>query len=349
MLSLLDGVVGFFYKTGLSNSIHRILMTIILISLCTLTATAYVGTELERVIGEDRDRLVVEIRNSEWLFISSVINENYDKAETQGKIIKSKLEQRLNADYSDQARLKEDLDSRDPDAKVYAIFTEEIRGVYLNGIRNDNNDPFIASEKGILSDTSLNCAITGNAVRSWDTEISLHANKSLAAQARDAIVNQRTKKIFWQYLPSYYETTDVMDIDEVRNEFLTNGVTVLAAYEFLKPVYIHEREDIFGTKDVSNVGAKQPNYKLIVVSGFNILDILTTKNTSEIAYYQNQINYAETMYQERIRLLKIAFGLLYGFFAVAIGCTLVIHKHVVMLVEDSEDKSRGEGGLGKKQ
>ena len=346
---MLSSLMGFFYKTGLSNSIHRILMTIILISLCTLTATAYVGTELERVIGEDRTRLINEIRNSEWIFINTVINENYDKADTQGKIIKSKLEQRLTTEYPDQDQLKRDLDSRNPDANVYAIFTEEIRGVYLNNIRNDNNDPFIASEKGILSDTSLNCALTGDAVRSWETEISMHTNRGLSVQAQDAIVNQRSQKIFWQFLPSSLETVNAMNIELVRERFLADGLMALAPYEFLKPVYIHEREDIFGTKDVSNIGIKQPNYKLIVVSGFNILDILTTKNTSEIAYYQNQINYAETMYQERIRLLKIAFGLLYGFFAVAIGCTLVIHKHVVMLVEDSEDKSKGEGGLGKKQ
>ena len=194
MLKLVESAMEFFYKNGLANSIHRILMTIILISLCTLTATAYVGAELEKVIKEDRTRLVSEIRNSEWVFINSIINENYDKAEVQGKIIKNKLESRINSEYSTKEDLKIDLDTRKPEAKIYAIFTEEIRGIYLNNIRNDNNDPFIASECGILSDTSLNCALSGDAVRSWNTEVSMHSNKALALQAEDALVNQKPKK-----------------------------------------------------------------------------------------------------------------------------------------------------------
>lgn len=272
------------------TNIIRIMSTIVLMFIMIGIMQGLYAYDQTKTSEQRRIERLETVKELDWQLIEAVIQSNYNHAEVFADDIKLRIEANIiNAYFFDRDMLNYDLENPNPNARAFTIFAKEVKGKYLNNIHNNNNDPFIASRNGILSDFSLNCS-SNNVIRSWDNELDMHVNKILGAKAIDAIRYQTNEPIFWEFRtstnPNHIMIND-MTIKELKRVYMTEGLDGLETYEFLKPVYIQQYADIFGVSDVSNTGMKQQNAKLIVVSGFNIHDILQT-------YHKQQLNVFET-------------------------------------------------------
>jgi hypothetical protein len=282
---------------------------------------------------------VESIRELQWQLIESVITDNYNSAEMFGNNIKSNIVIKLLDAYPNKANLQSDLDNPDQSMPAYTIFSQEIKGKYLNNIRNDNNDPFIASRNGIVSDLSLSSSTTDPAVRTWEKEIAMHANKPLAVKAAEVINLKINKPTFWEFSPSSnpdHILITEMDMRELRRVFMAEGVEGLQTYEFLKPIYIQQDTDIFGIPDVNNIGVRQSNSKLIVVAGFNIYDIMTTYHSFAMSKYDVTLqilarDLAETKHRSNFIHTLLCIIILF-----CIILTAMINNYVVSVIQKDD-------------
>lgn len=280
-----------YYKTAV-----RLILVLLLFPALSIVAITYQSMDTMRDLSSSYSDKIKDINDSRWLLVSTVIQENREQAQMQSDQVKNDIIDKLSQAYKgNMNQLKIDLDS-DTDNLAFFIMNNAISDKYLNNITNDNNDMFIATSKKIIVDKSINCSI-GKFTRTLDDETPLHSNPVLAKSAIDLLVNKSvTNIIFWKFLPDtvFIEHDDQLSIptkEGLRGIYDKYGINGLRGYEILVPSYIKQDTDIFDIPDVNMHGIRNDNYKLIVVQGFSIADILDKSYTTELAYY----NYLEQM------------------------------------------------------
>ena len=229
----------------------------------------------------------------QWKYIGGVLAENYDKAQMNADKIKWKTVDKINKAYVNKAGLKEDLDSPSPQAVLYAILDEEIRGQFINK-NSDANDPFVMTKDGIVSDQSLDCTpierASGTGIRSWKDEELQTANPALMRKAVQAILSQGKEPIFWEFTNSanpQHEKIHQMNLDELRKIFYKEGVDGLKSYEFLAYSPIFERHDLVDRPLIGPLSFKNPQAQVIyVVQGFNLVDALQRHHETALAEFE---------------------------------------------------------------
>lgn len=326
-----------------SCKISKVLSSIAMIMLIMAALAGYLGHTFLLDLNTDRARQVARVQESEWIFIESILNENYDKAYDNANKIKSELLVGIDKSYgTDRATLKKDLDSLKYDADIFVLFNKVLKNRYLNGIENDRNDPFIMSSKGMFTDLSLNRAVQLTdkvSVRDWESEYKLHYNPYLMKQTITNLVERTGKPVFWQYsAPRMAELAPIpqitqMDIAELRRVYYRDGVSGLETYEFGRATYIFEHEDLFGVPDIDGAGKYTKNDKIIVVSGFSLYDVLVTKYPSNLSKYDDMLGVIELRYtytQQAITntLYTMLALFLISFFVLIHIQQLVISKNV---------------------
>lgn len=265
--------------------------TCIIALLVMLTLTGNIAMDYYDIKNtkENYEDQLSKLKEAEWFFVEDLIYENYDKAKLVGGGIVSNITHNLSTAYNNKYdKLAYDISYLNPESDFSKIVANEVNKKYLNGIENDNNDPFVASKTGVLGDFSHNCSYE-TAQRSWEQEIELHWNKELGSKAIKSIVSQNGKYAFWEFLEpasQSHKVVTTMELNEIKKVFLHEGYRGIEGYEFLQPVYITDKGDILGTKDISNIGVKQETYKLIIVQGFNVVDIINAKHSKRPTQFQ---------------------------------------------------------------
>ena len=228
----------------------------------------------------------------EWQLIESILIEEHRAATLQSKAIAIKIETDLKLEYPNLDKLKYEFEN----PKLYyeprylQILKTNIDGVYLYGVKNDNNDPFVANIDGILMDMSINCSSDGIA-RKWENEVNLHANPNLATDAIRKVLLKTSGYPVWEYQKSKnpnHEMITTGSVEKLKEIFMNEGFEGLKTYEFLAPAYITEKGDIFGTDDINNRGFRERNHKLSVVQGFNLYDQIKEKHLKSIQFYEER-------------------------------------------------------------
>lgn len=274
----------------MSKSTVRVVASVLMLILLACGATAYLAYHEVQEINKERATRIERVKEMQWQYITGVLREHQLQAKGEAEKIKRNIKGNITRNYgTDSASLSKDLASNNPSAPIFSITGHAVLDVYHAGIKNDNNDPFVATTSGIISDKSLNCSI-GKASRTWDEEVQMHWNKKLAQAAVGALVVQKDGFIFWEFLPpdnSTHRALEVMSLDEMRGVFLSEGVDGLAGYEFLQAAYIDPKADMFGVPDVANNGLPMANNKFIVVQGFNLKDVLETYHSTQMQYFDN--------------------------------------------------------------
>ena len=271
------------------------------------------------------DEIATELQ---WTYIETVLREDYSAAGMQAKNVANRIDRDLRATDADIEGLKSHLET--PSDKLretaYAdIFRRDIKGSYMYGLKNDNNDAFVATRKGIVMDLSLNCA-PDMIPRTWEAEFPMHYNRELAYDAVTLLNSKSDKIIFWEFLPpsdpdNHYKMTDV-SMEELKKLFVMEGIEGLKNIEFLAPAYITEDGDIFGVDDIGAKGQRVQNHKIIVVQGFNLYEQIHARHSADFALFQQD--------QEMIRN-NLRHTLLTRTFSV-VGSSLVILLIVFMMM-----------------
>lgn len=282
----------------------KMLTTITMIAFILAAISGYLGYEFIQNLNKAKSEQVHKLKESEWLFIESILKENYDKSHEHAMTIRSEILREIHKEYeSDKTRLREDLVSSDHNSPVYKVFSSVLRGKYLNSIKNDRNDSFIMSTRGVITDLSISRAIrlqnNACADRDWVVEGDIHYNKELIRLTIQNIIEKSDKPVFWEFSkPDDINHTYVtnMELTEIRNVYYREGIQGIKNYEFGKAAYIFEHEDLFGTPDVTPLGGYTNNEKLIIVSGFSLYDIIVAKHQPILTNYKDVIEHVEMLY-----------------------------------------------------
>ena len=297
----------------MSKSTVRVVASVLMLILLACGATAYLAYHEVQEINKERAVRIDRVKEMQWQYITGVLREHQLQAASEAEKLKRKVKGDITRQYgTDSARLGTDIASNDSNAPIYTITGHAVLDMYHAGIKNDNNDPFIATSYGIISDKSLNCSV-GKTSRSWNDEVKMHWNKRLAGMAVSALLVQKDGSIFWEFLPPEninHKEIQSMTIEDIRTVFLDEGMNGLAGYEFLQAAYIEPKTDLFGVPDVSNNGLHLKNNKFIVVQGFNLKDVLETYHQTQLQYFDNMQQHVVADTETRSETLTVGATML---------------------------------------
>jgi hypothetical protein len=310
------------------------LSTIALFLLILGSATIFVFyTDIQRIGVREADE-IDRMKESEWKFIESVIGMNRRAADRQGGEISSRIRERLLEEYEgNMEQLAEDIWEPTNDSRFSGIVNEEITGKYLN-VENDNNDPIVATSRGVVADRSVNAAVDEDRFRDWESEAKRQFNPYLAMNAIDKIRNMDTDGlVFWEYLRSDsrgHEMVTDMSMESLKRVFMNEGVEGLSTYEILTVSYIDQDRDIFSVPDVNNVGRRNENRKIMVIQGFSITDALEKGYSSDLKFYQEREREIsrDAMHEEELKkivIVMMSFILILTF----MGLAFVQNRNIV--------------------
>lgn len=270
---------------------------------------------------------IEEQKERYWDLIFVTLKENVDKAEIQVTCLTEKIEKQLiDAYQNDFDRFRYDIENPTNQCPFIKLSRELIEDVYLN-VKNDNNDPMISTRFGVGPDLSKNCASTGQSIRTWDEEISKHANKELVKKAIDDIQNSNMRYTIWEFLESTNPNHKMITRPSVfclKEVFYEEGLKGLETYEILVSVHITPNGDLTGIPDVSGLGNKNQNHKVNITQGFNLYDRFITEHNKEIYKYEQDIKRLKKQFTKSIRV--------YTFIFVVLGVFLFLSVIMMMLV-----------------
>ena len=224
----------------------------------------------------------------EWMFIKSIIYEDYLAAGNQAKIIADQLTDRLKDEYPDLNILKQELEYPQyyMNPKYFMIMQDIIKDRYLFDVNGDdnNNQIFICNKYGVIANMSRRARLNMDRFPLyWDAIYQEQTNLELTKNAVNMLLNQKNEIIYWEF-----PNDDEMDlpseisIDNLRTIYNQYGINGFKNIQFLAPAYITATSDIFGIEDIDIYGNKTNNNKIIVVQSFNLYQQLQARYSEEI-------------------------------------------------------------------
>lgn len=275
---------------------------------------SYVGINSEKELKKEALQMISE---SEWIYFVGVVSENYQKSYDFIEEIGIKCRKDiLSLEYyiNNRDLFIEDMYNFDKDNHtIVNIIGNNIKGKFLNDIENDNNDPFALTKKdGIISDFSLNCSSDGR-LRTFEEEYKIHYSPVLAIEAISRIQNQfiptikngmKEDPIGWSFLEPKegIELVDSFTWVKLKEKFQKYGLKGMSSYEWLYPYYIDPDKDLLGKHNVNPAGIKQETKQIILVSGFNVVDIINKNrnHTSAFINFDKERKFVEKTYNSSI-------------------------------------------------
>lgn len=226
------------------------------------------------VVEENFQKIQSEIKTSEWLFLWGKLEQLRIQAKGRADMISREICTIVDVVYDkNYDKIATDLSNLDSnDNKIIEIANLVLQKSFMNLDGSDSDDPFIASERGILSDFSSDCSAVARS-RSFDEEIGLHFNKKLAKAAISKIISRDAffSPTGWQFTEPKNEKFIVEFFNEksLQNLYKKYGLDALESFEFLEFSNINEKIDLAHRPYMTGRSKNEDSLRLIVVQGFN--------------------------------------------------------------------------------
>lgn len=268
-----------YFKSMLEHKYYTILVILLLcITISSITALTIVEqikyTKLQR----------------EWTIINKYIDKSVDEAHDMNNTNVNYIKRKIDNEYNDDNNklIEDDLKNINKINPLTNILANSIEDDFIFNLNDahvkDNNDPFYMNWQKILVDLSINCSAEFGMARTLKKEINKHYNPALANKALNDIKNENAEYAIWHYLTI---DNNLEFSDEIKNLKYIDGQVlrelffkydgdyrVLAGFEFLVPEYIYKDVDLAGNSGVTVTGPENESYRIILVQGFNIIDVL---------------------------------------------------------------------------
>lgn len=306
---------------------------------------------------EVRDTRLLSIQKAEWIFVQSILNENYDKAKLSTSLIKEKILTQINSTYGNNIdKLRYDLDNPSMSLPIYRILNDSIKGVFLNK-NSDANDPLVFTKDGIIADLSLDCTPVVNGqsepFRTWEQEYKMQANPQLARIAVTSMINLAKYPVFWEFSKSdnpNHKQIQIMSIYELEKVFMSEGLEGLRTYEFSSVTPIFSDKDLAARPLVTTLGVKPADTKIVYIAqGFNIVDAIEVNHKEAVHYLatlREAINqqYKSSLEQATLTYILTMILLFTCFVGVFMAGSLCINCGDIDEGDDSDEPTnRGHG------
>ena len=282
----------------------QVLMLLMLIPIASIGAKLYQSYIDIVNIREVYTDIQKTNKDSEWYLIKSILTDRSNGVKNNLKAVKNDSINAIFNNYdANLTGLRDDIESTNPDNKLYYILSPIVRN-HNYDIRSidKNNKLWIATENGILVDDDITSS-SSNAIRSWEDEISKSHNPSMARNSLNKILSKDTSEI--NYIdPSrndhaYKLNNEGPSYSNLEEEFRNSGVKSISSYNVIVCDYIYDNSDIFGIPDVGYRGVRNHNDTIILGEQYSIecalkpyekvIDNFENLNTKYITLTDNMI------------------------------------------------------------
>ena len=195
---------------------------------------------------------IKNLNELEWMFIKSVIYEDYLAATEQAEITANQLIEQLKNQYPDLNILKQELEypEKQFQPKYFIIMQNVIKNKYLFNVNDDdnNNNIFICDKFGVLANTSRRARLNMDSFPLyWDAIYQEQTNLELTKNAVNMLLNGKNDIIYWEFPNNdAIEIPSQISIDNLHNMYNQYGIIAFKNIQFLAPAYITATGDIFG-------------------------------------------------------------------------------------------------------
>lgn len=185
----------------------------------------------------------------------------------------------------DMDKLKEDLDSGIYPDELVSIFKNNLENITLNELNNGKNGTMVVSNNFIIMNNSYYLYPSdADSTHSFSKIITSGYNKALAEDAINRLYQQNGSLICIEYAhsdnPAHIQITAPTK-SQFHDVYMKEGLDGFKNYQFLVPIYITEKGDIFGQNDIVNGERVDTNHKFIVIQEFNLYDQLSEKYSDQ--------------------------------------------------------------------
>lgn len=286
---------------------------LLFIVLITIVVVGYYYTSLN--IKQSQSRQVDTTVDLKFEEIKSYIQELYVASQTNATKVGENIQSNIFKEYGTKDKLvhlSNDFDNDNYD-DIYPIVEKAAENKYLNGVNNQRNSIFVATNKAILFDMNYESSSDNESKNhsDWKTFEESNANRLLAKNAVYSLTHIPNDLVFIEPTESNikdhpYES--IITIDRLKEIYKKEGIEGLKNYQLLVPYYIKDyNTDIFNNKEISH-GVHHMTYRIMVVQRCNIYDQIINNNPELVdTSVEEIISYNDTveMYINLILFLMI--------------------------------------------
>ena len=283
---------------------------------------------------EQQETQIQSLKEIQWDFIKTALNQSYVLSKGQSNNVAYNIREELLKEYPDLEKLREDMDSKSPNTKYSKILNNNIRDKFLT-LDTDYNDMFIMTSEGIQADKSVISSSEDGKLREWGTEKAITFNTELGLDAKRKLLEGNHNYVFWEVPRDGSPKSNIkqVDLDELKEIFMEEGVDGIKNFVFLVPSHINPKADIFNTPLVNNLGQKQETKQLIIIQEFSIYDQLKANYNVEMLKMEETISISQKVGDEHIKGKVVSSVILTSFFfALFISISLIQN----LLIEHKE-------------
>lgn len=220
-----------------------------------------------------------ETQEMEWRILKGMIDDSYDSAKKDSKILALETEYSLRSNYPNLDELRVQLDTYSYSEK----FNRILKGVLYEDQTINNNSflTLVGTKQHLItmfsnSDDHILKDINSDKIVTWSQVIEMSANPKLTKSAIKAIINKSSGLIFIQDERSRTgnaEKIKDVSIEELRKLYETDGLAGIENISLLAAAYITDTGDIFGVDD-STFLKNNDNHKIVIVKTVNLKDVI---------------------------------------------------------------------------
>ena len=223
----------------------------------------------EQLVKDYNDRKFDDL----WIYLTEQMT--YD-AENNIKPATDQIQEEIES--MDLVKLKAELDQNIYSDEFTNIFKRNLQDITMHGIDNGKNNTMVISNDFVILNYSY-YLYPSNAddPHSFTDLLTSGYNVELSENAINKIYQQDDSMICIEMESS--DNPDHIKVHEITKESLyevysTEGIEGLKNYQFLVPIYITEKGDVFGQDDIVHGERINSNHKFIVIQEFNLYDQL---------------------------------------------------------------------------
>jgi len=321
--------------------IVRVLMIVILFPTINIITQTYQACVHIKDVNYSHQEKLDNFNKTKWVFVSTIINENKEKAKLQANNLKDRIQARLLEEYeNDFDTLQNDLFSK-KESKASRILNQELSGKYSN-VSNDNNDMFIAILKRTVNTGATKNYTINSPYGVWEGEVISHSNRHLPNKCIKLIITRSKSLIFWNEPnnESKLEKFTNPSMYLLRDLYMVNGFDSLRGYNFLVPSFVQRDKNVFDIPNTNVLSVMNDDVKLVVFQELNVVETIERDHEFVIEYFEHAKDLIE---KDRFhRISKITMELFMNL-SLLIASFIGIVLATKIVIDRGEDHDGGRG------
>jgi len=269
---------------------HRFFTAIVLLALVISCSYSFIGynnqiNKIQQNVAHSKE----EFNEIRWDAIEHSIQSIQRIQKINSKLIALELRDEIKKEYPELNTLKRIFTTgHHVDTKFNHIIIKTVHSEPLVGESSNRNGILIGFNDKVL----YNLIIPMNTFESdWQYFIEKNFNKKLAGNLLDKVIKSHSRDVILlepkepKLLEGIqHKVIDEYDLKEMKAIYLKEGARGLSEYIIITPAFITDDGDIFGTPEYNEVGDRNDNHKIIVMSYTSLIDWVHAHQNTRLVF-----------------------------------------------------------------